>query len=114
MFTENLSEDYAFSIVEDGGLRKGVWTRSDAEGVHTIYVRGDFFQAGTPQLDAPESDDNPYDVLEGPLQVAGQDILLKVRFRPAMWSSGPSTHEVCWTCTAGRIHASIFRCPAPR
>lgn len=79
IFSENISEDYRFNIVEEDGLRKGVWSRSDANNVQTIYARADFYQQGTPELKAPEPEAYAYGTLEGPKEMAGKELLLKAR-----------------------------------
>jgi hypothetical protein len=79
VFTDNIAEDYDYNVVEEEGVRKAVWTRQDVRGVQTIYVRGDFYQQGTPKLNQPKPDAKPDVVLEGPLKLAGEDILLQAR-----------------------------------
>jgi len=79
IFSENIAEDYRYTVIEEGDLRKAVWSRNDARGVQTIYLRGDFYQQGTPVMDAPEAGSAPLVELEGALKLAGEEILLKAR-----------------------------------
>ena len=79
IFSENIAKDYKYNIVEEAGVRKAVWTRKDAQGVQTIYLRGDFYRLGIPELNAPKPDSRPEMFLEGPLKAAAEEILMKAR-----------------------------------
>lgn len=79
IFRENLSEDYTFAFIDDDNIHKAVWTRQDAQGTQVIYLRGDFYRVGPPVMPGPPSLEKPEDLLEGPLRLAGKDLLLKAR-----------------------------------
>lgn len=79
VFSETIAEDYDYNVVEEEGLRKAVWAREDVRGVQTIYMRGDFYRQGDSVLDQPQPDAQPKIELEGPLKLAGEEILLQAR-----------------------------------
>lgn len=83
VFSGNIAEDYSYDVIEDADVRKGVWTRKDAQGLQTIYLRGDFYLQGTPELSTPKPDSRPQATLEGPQKLAAEDILLKAREKAA-------------------------------
>jgi len=83
VFSGNIAEDYSYNLIEEGGVRKAVWTRKDAQGPQTIYLRGDFYHQGTPVLDTPKTDSRPLTVLERSRKLAAEDILLKAREKAA-------------------------------
>jgi hypothetical protein len=78
VFHENLSDDYKHELIEEGTVRKAILTRNDARGAQTIYFREDFFQSGTPPQNSPP-EASPQVVLEGQLNLAGKEILLRAR-----------------------------------
>jgi hypothetical protein len=79
VFREKLSDDYECVFTENGGIHKAVWTRDDAQGMQVIYFRGDFYRQGQEILPAAPADEKPQIVLEGPLRLAGEAILLRAR-----------------------------------
>jgi hypothetical protein len=79
VFWDNLSQDYRYKEVEEDGVRKGIWSRGDARGLQTIYVRGDFYDYEAVAQQAPETDKPAAKMLEGPLKLAAEKILLKAR-----------------------------------
>lgn len=79
IFTDNIAEGFAFETIEDDDVRKAVWTHKDAKGVQTIYLRGDFYWQGALELNDSTPDTKPDIVLEGPLKLAGEDVLLRAR-----------------------------------
>jgi hypothetical protein len=81
VFWDNLSQDYRYKEVEEDGVRKGIWSRSDARGLQTIYVRGDFYSHAAVAQQAPETDKPAADILEGPLKLVAEEILLQARER---------------------------------
>ncbi len=83
VFRGNIAEDYSYNVIEEADMRKGVWTRKDAQGLQTIYIRGDFYLQGTPELNTPKPDSRPQVVLVGPQKLAAEDILLKAREKAA-------------------------------
>jgi hypothetical protein len=83
VFFEDLSADYEATYTNDGNIHKTVWTRKDAQGLQVIYFRADFYRLGrSPALEAPSQDEKPQDVLEGPLRLAGEEILISAHQTP--------------------------------
>ena len=79
VFREKLSDDYECVFVDEDDIHKAVWTRDDAQGMQVIYFRADFYRLGSPVSQAPPIDENPQNVLEEPLRLAGVDILMRAR-----------------------------------
>lgn len=79
IFREKISEDYNFILTDDDTTRKAVWSRKDAKGLQVLYLRGDFYRQGSPEEQPPPKEENPQDLLEEALRLAGKDILVRAR-----------------------------------
>ncbi|MDH3998381.1 MAG: inactive transglutaminase family protein [Desulfuromonadales bacterium] len=77
LFREDLADDYKDSIIEEDSVRKAIWTRNDAKGAQTIYLRGDFYQHGPTKEPAAPPETPPVVEIEEARKLAGKEILQK-------------------------------------
>lgn len=77
VFSENLSADFNYELVEQDGVRKAVWSHQEAKGPQVIYLRGDFYKIDTVDQSPPKASDALPVFQADSLKLAAERILNK-------------------------------------